>query len=231
MSQLHWIAIVGILLIAPLAMAQSNPTNTRSSPPSATLQPLSAFADIADDTQRARALFAEIGKVIQHPRCVNCHPLSERPLQGEAGALHQPLVVRGAGGMGAAGMMCITCHNAENFRNVPGHPRWHLAPAEMAWEGKSLTEICAQIKDPERNGGKTLAELGEHGLSCRAEPPPTRPKVRSRSLYRETLPVPVAEGCHTERMSSATCFHPSLPLNDQPSVYSGRGRQSSRTLA
>ena len=148
--------------MAPLAVAQSNPDNAGSSSPSATLQPLSAFADIADDTQRARALFAEIGKVLQHPRCVNCHPRTDRPLQGEAGALHQPLVVRGAGGMGAAGMVCITCHNADNFRNVPGHPRWHLAPAEMAWEGKSLREICEQIKDRERNGGKTLAELGAH---------------------------------------------------------------------
>jgi len=162
MSQPHWIAVLGVLLMAPLAVAQSNPDNAGSSSPSDTLQPLSAFTDITDDTQRARALFAEIGKVIQHPRCVNCHPRTERPLQGEDGALHQPLVVRGAGGMGAAGMVCITCHNAENFRNVPGHPRWHLAPAEMAWEGKSLTAICDQLKDRERNGGKTLAELGEH---------------------------------------------------------------------
>ena len=162
MSQPHWIAVLGVLLMAPLAVAQSNPDNAGSSSPSETLQPLSAFAGITDDTQRARALFAEIGKVIQHPRCVNCHPRTERPLQGEDGALHQPLVVRGAGGMGAAGMVCITCHNAENFRNVPGHPRWHLAPTEMAWEGRSLTAICDQIKDRERNGGKTLAELGEH---------------------------------------------------------------------
>jgi hypothetical protein len=162
MSQPHWVVVLGALLMAPLAVAQSNPDNAGSSSLSATLRPLSAFADIANDTQRARALFAEIGKVIQHPRCVNCHPRTDRPLQGEDGAWHQPLVVRGTGGMGAAGMVCITCHNAENFRNVPGHPRWHLAPAEMAWEGKSLTEICDQIKDRERNGGKTLAELGEH---------------------------------------------------------------------
>src|SRR5688572_4386560 len=108
MSQPHWIAVLGLLLMAPWAVAQSNPDNAGSSSPSATLQPLSVFADIADDTQRARALFVEIGKVIQHPRCVNCHPRTERPLQGEAGALHQPLVVRGGGGMGAAGMLCIT---------------------------------------------------------------------------------------------------------------------------
>lgn len=45
---------------------------------------------------------------------------------------------------------------------MPGNPAWHLAPIEMAWHGKALGEICAQIKDPERNGGKTLAELYEH---------------------------------------------------------------------
>jgi hypothetical protein len=32
----------------------------------------------------------------------------------------------------------------------------------MAWEGKSLGEICTQIKDPERNGGKTLDEIVHH---------------------------------------------------------------------
>jgi hypothetical protein len=32
----------------------------------------------------------------------------------------------------------------------------------MAWEDKSLKEICRQIKEPERNGGKTLAEINEH---------------------------------------------------------------------
>ena len=58
MSQPPWIAILGVLLMAPLAVAQSNPDNAGSSSPSKTLQPLSAFADITDDTQRARALFA-----------------------------------------------------------------------------------------------------------------------------------------------------------------------------
>jgi hypothetical protein len=32
----------------------------------------------------------------------------------------------------------------------------------MAWEGKSLGQICEQIKDPARNGGKDLAALHEH---------------------------------------------------------------------
>jgi hypothetical protein len=32
----------------------------------------------------------------------------------------------------------------------------------MAWEGKSLGEICRQLKDINRNGGRDLAMLQEH---------------------------------------------------------------------
>ena len=32
----------------------------------------------------------------------------------------------------------------------------------MGWEGKSLGEICAQIRDPARNGGRSLAAIVEH---------------------------------------------------------------------
>ena len=35
-------------------------------------------------------------------------------------------------------------------------------PREQAWQGKTLGEICRQIKDPKRNGGKTLAQIVEH---------------------------------------------------------------------
>ena len=45
---------------------------------------------------------------------------------------------------------------------MPGHPKWQLAPLEMAWEGQTLGAICAQIKDPARNGGKDLAAIHEH---------------------------------------------------------------------
>ena len=61
-------------------------------------------------------------------------------------------------------MRCPICHQKANFDpgRVPGHPEWHLAPREMAWEGKTLGEICAQIKDRERNGGRSLEELAHH---------------------------------------------------------------------
>jgi hypothetical protein len=45
---------------------------------------------------------------------------------------------------------------------MPGHPAWHLAPREMGWEGMTLNEICTQIKDPQRNGGRSLDDLIHH---------------------------------------------------------------------
>jgi len=49
-----------------------------------------------------------------------------------------------------------------SFESIPGHPRWGLAPIEMAWEGKTIGEVCRQIKDPQRNGGRSLELLHEH---------------------------------------------------------------------
>ena len=128
------------------------------------LRPVGAFAEIRDARERSAALFTEAGKVLLHPRCVNCHPAGDRPLQGEDGHPHEPLVVRGDGGTGAPGMRCGTCHQGANFDpgRVPGHPRWRLAPIEMAWEGKTLGQICEQIKDPGRNGGKNLEQIVQH---------------------------------------------------------------------
>jgi hypothetical protein len=95
---------------------------------------------------------------------VNCHPAGDRPLQTDRGRPHQPLVVRGADDHGAPGMNCSTCHHDSNFdpAGVPGHPDWHVAPLAMAWQGRSLGEICEQIKDPARNGRKDMAALVHH---------------------------------------------------------------------
>ncbi|WP_209015240.1 Isoquinoline 1-oxidoreductase subunit [Roseibium limicola] len=126
-----------------------------------------AFSDIPDNAERSEALFREMGKVIESPRCMNCHPKADSPTQRE-GRPHTPPVTRGVGGMGAEGLQCSTCHGEENvtFTNgegsIPGHPAWHLAPATMAWQGSSLKGICEQLRDPERNGDRSLDELVEH---------------------------------------------------------------------
>lgn len=131
-----------------------------------TLAAPESFAAIADPAARSAAMFTELGRVLTHPRCVNCHPVGDRPLQGEAAnrRLHQPPVTRGADGFGTVSMRCATCHQGSNFEAgaMPGHTHWHLAPLEMAWQDKSLAQICAQIKDPARNGGRTLAQIHEH---------------------------------------------------------------------
>jgi hypothetical protein len=123
-----------------------------------------AFAVIQNPRDRSMALFTEAGKVLQHPRCVNCHPADDRPRQGIDSRLHQPAARRGPNNHGVAGMNCNACHHDGNFdaARVPGHPDWHLAPLSMAWLGRSLGEICTQVKDPERNGGKTLDQIAHH---------------------------------------------------------------------
>ena len=129
--------------------------------PDNALAPPESFAAIADTEARSAALFTELGKVLTHPRCVNCHPAGDRPRQGDERRLHQPPVARGPDGHGTATMRCSTCHQNANFEpgRMPGHPEWHLAPRRMAWEGKTLAEICTQIKDPARNGNRKLEEI------------------------------------------------------------------------
>lgn len=135
------------------------------------LKPVAAFATISDPAVRSAAIFTEMGKVLTHPRCINCHPRTDSPLQGDDMRFHMPPVERGPKGMGIAGMECSTCHGPRNVAfadgkgSIPGHPLWHLAPKSMAWEGQSLREICEQLKDRKRNGGKTLAQIHEHNAS------------------------------------------------------------------
>jgi hypothetical protein len=152
------LSLIGAHAIAQEAVPPAKPSLAK------TLKPLSAFAGIKDQKARSLALFGEVGKVIQHPRCLNCHPATERPTQTEKMTPHMPLVVRGDGGIGASGLRCITCHHEKNFdpANVPGNPKWSLAPEEMAWQGRTLGQICRQLKDPARNGGKTMAQMEEH---------------------------------------------------------------------
>jgi hypothetical protein len=123
-----------------------------------------SLAKIADPNKRSAAYFTELSKVLTSPRCLNCHPAGDRPRQGDSARLHQPPVYRGKDGFGLEAMRCGTCHQNANFDpgRVPGNPQWHLAPIEMAWEGKTASEICQQIKDPARNGNRSLNDLIEH---------------------------------------------------------------------
>jgi len=119
--------------------------------------------------QRSVALFTEAGKVLQSPRCLNCHPVQRQPTQGEDLHAHTPPMQGGAGDHGVKGLPCASCHGATNvatlgqrIASVPGSAHWGLAPASMAWQGKSLRAICTQIKNTRLNGGRTLEQIHEH---------------------------------------------------------------------
>jgi hypothetical protein len=145
----------------------SKPPLAESSPDA--LRPPAAFTDIKDRSARSAAYFTEAARVIQHPRCLNCHPAQRVPTQGDDLHAHLPMMQAGAAGHGPAAFQCNTCHQSDDFTthlaslaSIPGHPHWALAPASMAWQGKSLREICVQLKDPARNGGRSLAAIHAH---------------------------------------------------------------------
>src|SRR5204862_975115 len=127
-SMQTWNAIRVIASLCAAAAATAHAADLRS--------PESFASSIGDRTERSRALFQEAGKVIQHPRCINCHPVGDRPTQGSNMHPHSPLVVRGTDDHGAVGMQCSTCHQTANYEpsGVPGHPLWHVAPKSMAWQ-------------------------------------------------------------------------------------------------
>jgi hypothetical protein len=151
---------------APEGPAPRARTEAGTNPP---LQPVPRFASIPDGKARSVVLFTEAGRVITHPRCTNCHPPDGVPRQGLEQRPHVPPVAGGPEGHGMPGLPCATCHPVANARlvgetlqSVPGNPKWALAPVEMAWMGKTLGEICEQLKDPRRNGGHDLEFIHHH---------------------------------------------------------------------
>jgi mono/diheme cytochrome c family protein len=126
-----------------------------------------ALGRLADKDHDARAAFADVYKVLMHPRCMNCHPSGDMPLQGDDSHPHLQNVKRGEDGKGKYALKCANCHQDVNLpgENMPpGNPIWQLPRREMplVFQGKSPRELADQLKDPRRNGGKTLDQLVEH---------------------------------------------------------------------
>jgi hypothetical protein len=122
---------------------------------------------IKPDTAASRAAFLQVYRVLTSPRCQNCHPAGDAPLQGEDSHVHAQNVKRGKDGHGVYGMQCDTCHQAANLPGAhmpPGNPRWGLPPPEhkMVFEARSAGELCKQIKDPKQNGGRSFGQLLDH---------------------------------------------------------------------
>lgn len=122
----------------------------------------------ADKKKKARAAFNAAAKVILSPRCVNCHPAGDSPLQGDTSKLHDPEVMRGTEGRGAEDLQCAMCHLEKNTDVDPAPPGvtdWHMPSAEqkMIFQGLTAGELCRNLKDPQKNGGrKSAKEVVEH---------------------------------------------------------------------
>ncbi|WP_292159834.1 hypothetical protein [Mesorhizobium sp.] len=68
-------------------------------------------------------------------------------------------------GFGNPHLRCAACHfssNSNALHGLPSTENLRLAQAETAWFGKSSARICAQIKDPVRDGGRSLQRVGLH---------------------------------------------------------------------
>jgi len=109
------------------------------------------------------AMFRQMARVLQSPRCMNCHTGSEFPRQGDDRHRHIFNVMRGPDNRGAPGLHCATCHQSVNqaASGVPGARDWQLAPLRMAWEGLSVGELCRALLDPKR-GGMTPERMVPH---------------------------------------------------------------------
>ena len=158
------------LAVAMLAVVANAPAAAQV----VSLKPVSAFSTIRDERARSVALFVEAAKVITSPRCLNCHPATRQPTQGDNLHAHVPLMFGGPQNTGVPGLPCGSCHGpantatlASSIASIPGNPHWGLAPASMAWQGKSLHQICLQMQDPAQNGGRSLSKIHEHVASDR----------------------------------------------------------------
>lgn len=120
-----------------------------------------------DEATVSRDAFLAVYGVLTHPRCMNCHPAGDEPLQGDDSHRHAQNVVRGADGRGKYALKCASCHQETNLPGEhmpPGSSTWRLPSAEMplVFQGLTAGQLARRLKDPKKNGGKTLAELVHH---------------------------------------------------------------------
>jgi len=123
--------------------------------------------NINKDSIESVKAFSTVYKVLMSPRCMNCHPSGNVPLQGDDSRLHTMSPKRGTDGKGIYAMKCSNCHQPQNIPGLntpPGDPNWHLPPAnmKMVFQGKTPHQLAKQIIDPKQNGNKNKEKLIEH---------------------------------------------------------------------
>lgn len=157
----HLLAFLTIAAALPAATLAAEGENVTINPPAAAT------------LEEGLAAFDRIYEVTSHPRCSNCHvgadniPMWSGPSYGTTRP-HGMNVNAGASRIGAETLQCATCHAYSETGNDMPHAApqvamtWMLPPPEAAWFGKSTEEICTQLRDPERNGGRDMMDLAAH---------------------------------------------------------------------
>src|ERR1700755_2404118 len=123
---------VGTLVVLALAatIRFGSPGNADPVSKNPTLKEPTDLSSISNSAERSRMIFNEIGKVLTHPRCMNCHPAGDHPLQGDDQHEHMPPIWRAE--TGHFEVSCSGCHSERNvslreratYRSIPGNPRW-----------------------------------------------------------------------------------------------------------
>ena len=122
--------------------------------------------DNTDSVESVQA-FLQVYKVLMSPRCMNCHPAGDQPLQGDDSRIHTMKAQRGKDGKGVYAAKCSNCHQPENtpgLHTPPGNPKWSLPPAnmKMVFQGRTARQLALQIMDYNKNGHKNKKQLLEH---------------------------------------------------------------------
>jgi len=168
-------AVIGILLVGSFLLTwgfdRIAPIEPLSIGAKNGINPLKDIQQATDLTkqreQESKEAFLAAYEVFMHPRCMNCHPTGDIPLQGDDSHLHTQGVKRGMDGKGLYANKCTNCHQLEKIEGEhlpPGNPVWHLPPAhrKMVFQDKSPRELAAGFKDSTFTGFHSVERIIEH---------------------------------------------------------------------
>ncbi len=161
-------ALVALLAAPPAAPAAADAPAADAPAEAAPAEAAPAAPAPTEAQAKAAAeAWGTVYEVLMHPRCMNCHPAGDRPLQTDASVPHAQNISRLSEKNGLA---CATCHQEQNSEaygvkgGPPGAPHWGL-PAEdmpLIFQNRSPSALCEQLKRPADNGNRTLADLLHH---------------------------------------------------------------------
>ena len=161
-------ALVGLTM---LAFASSASNEDSSNALDASDLPEPGSVSIADGIEAWNRIYG----VLSHPRCINCHVGADNTPRWRTEAsnddrVHGMAINAGPDRIGSETILCNACHQVSRKPNTVPHSAphtgmvWRLAPVDFEWVDKPSGDICNQVRDPSRNGGRDGPGLIEHIL-------------------------------------------------------------------